>query len=89
MELEWDDEKAHENLRKHGVDFADTAPVFDDPLGIAIEDEDADEERFIRVGADALNRTIVVVYAWRPSRIRIISARKATRQERKTYESKR
>ncbi len=86
VEFEWDAQKARSNLRKHGVDFADCASVFFDDLAITIKDDSSDEERFITVGADAFGRILVVVYIWRGERIRIISARKATRRERKQYE---
>jgi uncharacterized DUF497 family protein len=49
-------------------------------------DERFDEERFITIGLDALGRVLVVVYAWRDREIRLISARSATRQERRQYE---
>lgn len=89
MDVEWDEEKAKENLRKHGVDFADAATVFTDPMAITIPDEAADEERFVTLAADALGRTLVVSYTWRGNRPRLISARKATRRERTQYEGKR
>ena len=90
-DLEWDEKKAHENLQKHGVDFADTPPVFEDELAITLPDETVDEEeRFVTLGTDALGRILVVLYTWREeARIRIISARKATRRERRQYEGKR
>lgn len=86
MEFEWDAAKAASNLRKHGVDFADAVTVFDDDLAITILDPDCEEERFITTGADAVGRLLVVVYAWREDQVRIISARRATRRERRTYE---
>jgi hypothetical protein len=89
VDVEWDEEKAKENLRKHGVDFADAATVFTDPMAITIPDEAADEERFVTLAADALGRTLVVSYTWRGNRPRLISARKATRRERTQYEGKR
>jgi uncharacterized DUF497 family protein len=86
MEFEWDPEKADSNLRRHGVDFADAVMVLYDDLAVTIEDDESDEQRFISLGSDCLNRRLVVVYCWRADRIRIISARKATRSERKQYE---
>jgi uncharacterized DUF497 family protein len=65
MELEWDASKAGANLKKHGVDFADAATVLLDPHAITIQDDRAEEERFITLGIDALGRVLVVVYAWR------------------------
>lgn len=60
--------------------------VFNDDLAITIPDEYSDEERFITIGEDALGRLVVVVYSWRGGRIRVISARKAARRERKRYQ---
>ncbi len=86
MTYQWDSDKAATNLRKHGIDFADAVSVFSDDLAITISDERFDEERFITVGIDAFGRVLVVVYTWRDNEIRLISARKATRNERKQYE---
>ena len=86
MECEWDEAKAASNLRKHGVDFADAVGVFDDPFALSMPDDDADEERCIAIGNDFLGRVLVVVYAYRGDRIRVISARKATPAERDAYE---
>lgn len=86
VEFEWDARKAASNLRKHGVDFADAATVLHDELAITIPDPDFEEQRFITVGTGAAGRRLVVVYTWRDDRIRIISARRATRRERRTYE---
>jgi uncharacterized DUF497 family protein len=86
--FEWDEEKADENLRKHGVSFSEAQTVFEDPLSITIPDPDhsLDEDRFIDIGQSDQARVIVVVYAERGRRIRLISARKATRAERQQYE---
>jgi len=84
--FEWDPNKARANLRKHGVDFADAATVFDDPLAVTISDEGSEEYRFVTIGSDAEGHILVVVYSWRGYNIRIISARAATRNERKHYE---
>lgn len=54
MDVEWDDEKAKENLRKHRVDFADAATVLSDVMAITIPEEATDEERFVTLGIDAL-----------------------------------
>jgi uncharacterized protein len=86
MAYQWDREKAVTNLRKHGIDFADAVSVFSDDLAITTPDERFDEERFITIGLDALGRVLVVVYTWRGQKIRLISARSATRQERRQYE---
>ena len=85
MDYEWDIRKARANLRKHGVDFADAATALSDDYALTILDDDPDEERFVTIGTDAMGRVLVVVYTWRGSRIRIISARKAESHERKQY----
>jgi uncharacterized DUF497 family protein len=85
-DYEWDDRKARENRRRHGVDFADSVAVFSDDHALTLQDEHAGEERFVTIGMDVLGRVLVVVYTWRGERIRIISARKATKYERAQYE---
>jgi uncharacterized DUF497 family protein len=85
MEFEWDSKKAISNLKKHGVDFADAVTILEDERAITISDNLADEERFITVGMDSFGRILVVVYTWRKTRIRIISARKATTKEIRQY----
>lgn len=89
MRVLWDPKKAAANLLKHKVEFSHAATVLDDPLAVTIEDEDHEEHRFITMGADATGRILVVVYAHSGQAIRRISARKATRAERRTYEEKR
>jgi uncharacterized protein len=86
MAYQWDTDKAAINLRKHGIDFADAVSVFSDDLAITISDDRFDEERFIAIGLDAMARILVVVYTLRGEEIRLISARPATRQERRQYE---
>ena len=86
VDFEWDENKAAGNLRKHAVDFADAVGVFDDPLALSMLDNDPGEERYIGLGADTLGRVLVVVYAFRGERVRIISARRATPSEREIYE---
>lgn len=88
MEYEWDQEKAEDNSRKHGVDFADAVTALEDDSALTLEDQDPEEERFITIGMDALGRLLVVIYTWRGGRIHLISARKATRRERIQYEGK-
>lgn len=89
MEAEWDPAKARSNLAKHGISFADADSVFDDRFAISIPDISlVGEERLRAVGADAFGRILVVSYAYRHNRIRIISARRATRSERKEYEER-
>lgn len=86
MEFEWDPRKAAANLRKHGIDFADAVTVLYDELAITVPDDQADEDRFVTMGMDALGRVLVVVYTWRGDRARLISARQATKRERRQYE---
>lgn len=87
MSFEWDPAKALANARKHGVEFADAVAALEDEDAITVPDEDAeDEERFVTLGRDAFGRLLIVVYTWREENIRLISARRATKQERATYE---
>ncbi|MEM7126186.1 MAG: BrnT family toxin [Chloroflexota bacterium] len=86
MNYQWDPSKAESNRRKHGISFSDATSVFMDDMGITIEDDYPDEERFVTIGSDALGRILVVVYTYHDSDIRLISARKATRYERSQYE---
>jgi uncharacterized DUF497 family protein len=85
MAYQWDKVKATSNRRKHGVRFADAVTVFSDGKAITIEDEELEEERFVTIGVDALQRVLVVVYTNRGEDIRIISARKATALEEQYY----
>ena len=87
MSFEYDPQKAKTNQQKHGVSFAEAEMVFFDPL--AIHDVDPDsliEERFIALGMGNTGFLLVVIYTLRGEIIRLISARRATKQERKTYE---
>lgn len=86
LEFEWDDAKARANARKHGVTFEQARLAFSDCHALAVLDdrEDYGEERFILLGA-AEGRLIYVAYAERGERIRIISARRATRHEQGIY----
>jgi len=87
MDIEWDPAKARSNLLKHGVDFAEAAIAIEDPCSRHMEDPDAeDEERFIALGRDGLGRILLTIYAFRNEHIRIISARKASKDERARYE---
>lgn len=88
MDFEWDRRKAESNPCKHSVDFADAATLFDDEYAVTMPDASSDEERFVALGADALGRLLVVMYTWREDRIRLISARQATRSERRIYEER-
>jgi uncharacterized DUF497 family protein len=88
VRFEYDPNKAAANLRKHRVSFADAEGVFGDPLAIALEDPDGEgESRFVAVGLGSAGELLVVVYSVREDKLRLISARRATRKERKRYES--
>lgn len=88
MRFQFDPAKAAGNLKKHGVSFADAEGVFYDPLAIHQLDPDSDdEERFVAVGMGGAETILVVVYMLRGEEIRLISARRATRHEVKSYES--
>jgi hypothetical protein len=88
VEIEWDARKAATNLRKHGIDFADAALVFEDDLALTRPDlQSQDEERFVTLGHDPQGRLLVVAYTWREERIRVISALEATKKERRQYEA--
>jgi len=86
--FEWDVEKARANVRKHRVPFEEAATVFGDPLSITIPDplHPKEEERYVIIGRSHRERTLVVVHTERGERIRIISARTASRGERRQYE---
>ncbi len=86
MEFEWDDQKAQRNLQKHHIDFRDAVRVFFDSKRIDDEDYTTEEERYRTIGL-AKGRLLFVAYTWRESRIRIISARKATKYEQQQYYS--
>lgn len=88
MQFEWNTEKAKANLKNHNVSFDEAQTVFDDPLFIIFADPDHsfEENRFIVMGESNQNRLLVVSYTERPPKTRLISARTATRAERKKYE---
>ncbi len=88
MEFEWDEDKAARNLNKHKVAFDEAATVFGDLLSVTFLDPDhsVTEDRYITIGTSDRGRVLVVAHTDRDDRTRIISARKATRRERKTYE---
>lgn len=86
--FEWDENKEKSNFRKHGIGFAEGESVFYDTFSLTIPDPDhsIEENRFIDIGTSSKNRVLVVVYTEREDRIRLISVRKATNDERKMYE---
>ncbi len=88
MKCEWDGDKAQSNLLKHGVSFLEASTVFGDPVSLTIPDpkhSDA-EDRAVIIGVSTGMRTLVVVHTYRGDAVRIISARPATKHERKQYE---
>ena len=89
LTFSWDDRKDRANQRKHGVSFEEAATAFADENARLKHDPDhsQDEDRFILLGFSAKLRVLVVSHAWRQdeTEIRIISARKAMRKERKQY----
>ena len=88
MEFEWDPRKAAANVVKHKVSFEEAATVFGDPFGRIMSDprHSLREERFALLGLSQDRRLLAVMYADRAYSVRIISARRATRRERKDYE---
>ena len=88
MEFEWDTPKAAANLGKHGVSLDEAASVFLDQLAVSGLDPDHSigESRYITFGMSSLGRLLAVSHTYRPGAIRIISARRVTRHERKIYE---
>ena len=90
VSYEWDAAKARVNYAKHGVHFADATTVLEDDLALTMRDPYCeDEERWVTLGKDMLGRVLVVVYAWRGDSIRMISARRASAREKKSYEETR
>ena len=86
-QFEWNFVKARDNLQKHQVSFEEASTIFDDPQFITFLDEEhsEDEERYITIGLSQQGRLLMVAHAERKDKIRIISARKATRNEEKFY----
>ena len=88
LDFEWDPPKAKINLQKHQVSFEEAGTIFDDPLFIIFLDEEhsIDEEHYITIGLSRRQRLLLVAHTNRQGHIRIISARKATRNEQRFYE---
>jgi uncharacterized DUF497 family protein len=86
--FEWDEHKGADNLRQHGVSFNEATEAFGDPLSVNMPDPDHSigEERFLLLGLSSRGRLLVVSYAERGTRTRLISARIASRSERRQYE---
>jgi hypothetical protein len=88
LSFEWDDKKAKSNAKKHGVTFDEASTVFGDALSLTIPDpvHSEVEDRFVTMGSSFRGKLVVVVHTERGDNIRIISARRANRRERKAYE---
>jgi uncharacterized DUF497 family protein len=88
LTFEWDTSKARGNLAKHGISFEESSTVLGDPLSLTIPDpvHSKVEERFVTIGTSHRGKLLVVVHTERGDNIRIISARAASRRERRSYE---
>ena len=87
MTFEWDPAKAATNVRKHRVSFEEASTALFDPLSTTFPDTgSASERRFVTIGISARGRHLVVVHTERRGSLRLISARRATRRERRFYE---
>ena len=86
VSYQWDPAKARANLAKHAVDFADAVGVFEDPRAVTLDDPHSDEDRYVTIVLDFLDRVLVVSWTWRDEDVRLISARRATRKECRDYE---
>ncbi len=84
----WSEKKNRQNIRKHLVDFNEAKTIFDDPLQISKNDPDHsfNENRYITMGVSIQNRLLIMAHTFDDDKIRIITARKPTRSERKSYE---
>ena len=89
MEFEWDPDKSEINLSKHDVSFPEASTVFGDPLSLTNYDPDHsdDEDRYITIGESSNGQLLIVSHTDRDDQIRIMSARRATRRERKASEN--
>ena len=85
--FEWNDAKARTNLKKHDVDFQEASTIFGDPVFITFLDKEHSigEERYITIGLSNKQRLLMVAHTERGNKIRIISARKATKNEENFY----
>ena len=86
--FEWDPEKAVTNLERHGISFEEARTVFRDPLGRIVDDprHSVGERRFVLLGRSDQQRLLAVMFTERREVVRVISARLATRRERRDYE---
>ena len=88
LTFEWDSRKARSNSAKHGVGFEEATTIFGDPLALTIPDPDHSwvETRYITMGRAFNGKLLVVVHTERSDNVRLISARRASRRERRDYE---
>ena len=89
--FEWDPQKANANARKHGVTFDEAVTAFGDPFGLIVDDprHSETEPRAVLLGYSRAGRLLAVMFTERGDRLRLISARPATRRERRHYEEAR
>ena len=89
MKFEWNTEKANRNQRKQGISFSEALTVFKDSLSLTYPDVDhsTDEDRFLIIGLSSSGNVLVISHTFRNDILRIISARKATKNERSFYEN--
>lgn len=90
MRFEWNREKAVLNFKKHGISFDEAVSIFFDPLAATFDDPDhsLDERRLITIGYSSQDRLLVVCHTERSGSVRLISARRATKREKKRHEGK-
>jgi len=88
MQFEWNPDKARSNLKKHGISFNEASTVFNDPLSVTFPDSDHSygEERYVIIDLSNADRILVVPHTDRADLVQIISAREATRNERRFYQ---
>lgn len=86
MYYRWDRQKARINKQKHGVDLADAVAALEDPHAMTISEVGPEEIRYATIGMDGLGRLLVVIHVIREGHVRLISARKSNRIERREYE---
>lgn len=88
IEIVWSEKKNRLNISNHRVTFSEAGTIFDDSLQISMNDPDHsfDERRYITIGVSEQNRLLIVAHTFDNDKIRIITARKPTRRERRNYE---
>jgi uncharacterized protein len=88
MKFEWNPHKAESNAKKHRITFEEASTVFNDSLSVTFPDPDhsVGERRYVIIGVSRFGQLLIVAHTDRGEKVRIISARKANRQERRFYE---